>query len=302
MKVNCRIFLCVSILSLSLNSCANDGQKIQYAINIPATTGVLGQNDRYDAHYQRKRITNAERAEIGVKAIEKASELANEKLSNSQLSKGKEIYKGEEGRLATFLAIVKDYATIEFLVSYDVGGNYTDCIPIGQNMAYSSDEESAIIEGNTVKIRGSWGEPGEWGAGILQTFTITDDLHLTPFAFPPLSYPCETPFQTYETSQDYEETDADAKLYCDIESVVCTGASGNQFTFVVKGKSRQDGKNLQTAEKTFYLVPHDSEHQLIGEAIKVVMPSIDDGKPFEVKVKGKFESNSLRSFEIKRQK
>ena len=267
-------------------------------INIPATTGLMEVYQGYDEHYKRKRITAAERRELEIDGIE---EVRNH--PNREIAKGKELYKGDEGRIATFLVIQEDYATFEFLASYSPDGKVIDCIRVGTNMAYSSDEEVAIIEGNSVKCLSSWGEPGESSEVIAQIYTITDELHFSPFAWPPSAFPCEIPFMTYETFDEFGETEG-ASLYCKILSVVCTGASGNQYALIINGKAKQDAKVLKAEQRTFLLEPLNSEGQPAGEAIKAVMPAVGEDETFEIKVKGltagKNDANLFSQFNIRR--
>ena len=267
-------------------------------INIPSTTGLMEVYQGYNEHYERKRITAAERRELEINGIE---EVKNH--PNQEIAKGKEIYKGEEGRIVTFLVIQEDYATFEFLVSYAPDGKLVDCIRVGTNMAYSSDEEVAIIEGNRVKCLSRWGEPGESSEGIAQIYTITDELHFLPFAWPPSVFPCEIPFMTYETFDEFGETEG-ASLYCKILSVGCAGASGNQYTLVINGKAKQDCKALKVEQRTFLLEPLNSEGELVGEAIKAVMPAVSEDETFEITVKGlvagKNDANVLSQFKIRR--
>jgi hypothetical protein len=266
------------------------------AINIPATTGFIS-----EAHYQLKRITNAERRELGIDAIEKYD---IKSYPNRALAKGKEIYDGEKGRLETIIVIVEDHAIMEYLVSYDTSGNIIDCIPIGEEMPYRGDSKSVRIEGNKVRNICSWGEPGEWGEGICQIYTITDNLRFVPFAWPSSSYPFEVPFMTHEKSDDYFEESDEFLLFCDIESVTYTGTSGNQYTFVIKGKSKKDCRKLKAAQRTFMLEPLDNNFELAGEAIKAVMPAVRENETFEIKVKGlaknKSDEKKFVRFEIKR--
>ena len=292
-----------AVLGMSLSGCGNDSRKV-YNPDIPATTGLMSDResamDFYEECLKLKRITNAERRELGIDAIE----LDDIKTyPNRELAMGKEIYSGAEGRLSTFLVIMEDHAIFEYLAGYDSNGDVTGCIRTGIHMLYAGDYGIGKIEGNTVKCTISWSEPDEWGEGIDQIYTITNDLQFIPFTWPPMSYPCEIPFMTYEKEDDFE-SDNNAALYCTIESVVCTGKSGNQYTLVIKGQSRQDCRKLKAAERTFLLEPLGKNAVPAGEAIKVAMPAIDENKTFEIKVKGlakgKVDEKIFTWFQIKR--
>jgi hypothetical protein len=253
--------------------------------------------------FKLRRITNAERKELGIDRIEK-DEI--QKSSNRVLAKGKEIYNGEEGRLVTFLIIWEEQAIFEYLAGYDAAGNVTDCIRIGLSYYYDSDYGFGIIEGNKVKCMFSWADPGySSNEGISEIYSITDDLRFVPFALPPKSCPSEVPFMTFETFtwNAIEETE-ESSFYYSIESVTCTGVSGNQYTFTVQGKSRQDTKKLKTSERTYLLVPMDNEGNELTEAsITIVMPATGEGKSFEVKGKGlsknKFDEKAFSLFRIR---
>ena len=292
-----------ALLGINFSGCntsASNQKAKSEGINIPATKGFLPYS--WEACYKLKRITNVERKELGIDAIGKYE---IKEYPNKELAKGKEIFKNEKGRLATFLVLIEDYTIIEYLVSYNPAGDVIDCIPIGENQIYRSDEESSTIEGNKIKVTCRWGEPGEWGEGIGQIYTVTDDLHFLPFAWPSSSYPCEIPFMTDEASgtEDYG-TDNNTVLYCGIESIVCTGASGNQYTFEIKGKAKQDCKSLTAAQRTFMLEPVNKEWKSAGETLKVEMPAIRENESFEIKVKGltkgKADEKIFVKFKIKR--
>ena len=153
-------------------------------VNIPATNGVMTKklNEQYGTYDKLKRITDAERKEMGidgvkVKLYDKALNIS--KYPNTELSKGKEIYKGAKGKLATFLIIQEDPGVFEFLVSYNTAETVIDCIQIGQRMAYSDDNMYGNITGNQVKCVYSWRDEGESGGGT-DKYKITDDLHFVP--------------------------------------------------------------------------------------------------------------------------
>jgi hypothetical protein len=100
---------------------------------------------------KRKRITPAERTSLKIASIN--SKYFDVKWPNTQLSAGKQIYSGKEGRLQTILYIHKDtkeQGVEEFLVSYDSSGNPVDCILIAAISAYWGDAGEGTIEGNTV--------------------------------------------------------------------------------------------------------------------------------------------------------
>ena len=282
----CSLLLAGLACGCASNNTANEESKI----NISATTGLIS-----EATFDLKRITNAERKELGIDTILKGDNHYN--YPNRDIAKGKEIYKGEEGRIASFLVIWVEQAIFEYLVSYDPSGNVIDHIMIGVDYYYSSDLLSASIEGNKIRSISEWADPGEaWGEGIDQIYTITDDLHFIPFAWTAQSFPVEIPFLTYKTEEP--------AFYYNIESVTCIGKSGNNYTFVIKGKSQQDFKPLKAAARTLMFEPYDKEGISVGEAIKVVIPAVRENETFEIKVKGltksKVDENSFTRFHIQR--
>lgn len=119
------------------------------ALNVPRTQGVLSLNDTYNQHDNRKRMTAAERTALKINSIKNAD--FNIKWTNNQLSAGKTIYKGKEGKLQTVLFIEKENAVDEYLVSYNASGNVVDCIRIASIRAYGGDRGEGIIEGSIVK-------------------------------------------------------------------------------------------------------------------------------------------------------
>ena len=277
-KAKC-LTLCLLMAGL-LFSCNNSlTTVVESKIKISSTTGVMPDNESYSMGFYEKcvklrRITNAERKALGIDEIE---ELKTN--SNRAIAKGKEILKNENGRMETILVIWEEQAILEYLVSYDADGKVIDCITIGVHYYYDSDHTSAIIEGNTIRVLNFWCEPGDFCEdGIDQIYTISDDLHLIPFAWPAQSFPAEIPFMMHEAD--------DSGYYYKIESVVCTRKSGNQYEFVLKGKTKQDCKNLKAAERTFMLVPLGIEAIPAGEPIKIVLPAVIENEKFEIKTKG----------------
>ncbi|MDR3268171.1 MAG: hypothetical protein LBT83_03795 [Tannerella sp.] len=263
-------------------------------INIPATEGIMG-GLSFDDYGKIKRITTAERKKAGIDNIT----LENVKnYSNREIALGKEIYQGAEGRLATFLVLIEDHATYEYLVSYDAQERVVDCIQTGTHMFYAGDYGTASIEGNLVKCSYQWAEPGsEWGEGYPSIYTITDGMHFKPFSWPPASYPAEAPFMIRGTEED-------VPFAWDITSVTCTGTSGNKYKFIVKGKSKNDCTNMSSEERTLRFELFNTEGESVGEAVSVTLPAVKEGESFEKEFKALSKSKSAGktavSFSIKR--
>jgi hypothetical protein len=76
----------------------------------------------------------------------------------------------------TVLIIADDHATWEFLLSYNPGGDYVDCVQIGDIMNYAGDRGEAHIKGNKVTYKTTWSE-GEDSGESLFVYEITPDLH-----------------------------------------------------------------------------------------------------------------------------
>lgn len=99
-------------------------------LNINQTTGVItSHNVGYEKFYKNRRITQSEREQLKIDYI-------NKSLPNNELVKGKLIYKGDNGRLETFLHVVEDHNTLEMLVSYNSKGDYISHIIIGELGVY----------------------------------------------------------------------------------------------------------------------------------------------------------------------
>lgn len=152
------------------------GITISNVINIPATKGMFQSLDEnYDAYYKQPRMTATDRSRYKINNI-KHQDLSAQ-LPNSQLAKGKSIYKCDKGRLETFLVVVTDQVTSEYLVSYDKAGNVIDCICIGVISAYGGDRGYADISGNTVTVYSSYPTEDENDSGELVTrYRINPDL------------------------------------------------------------------------------------------------------------------------------
>jgi hypothetical protein len=265
----------------------NKASEVEWKNSIPAMDGVMGISTDYT---KLKRITAEERKSLQIDQI-RLEDVDMNKYLNKQIAKGKTIYKSVEGRMETFLVIVEDNATYEYLISYDALGNYVDCITFGQHILYAGDLQTGHIEGNKIKLSYSWAEPGsEWGEGISMIYTIMDDLHFKAFSWPPKSYPCETPFMTYESEKS-------TPLYWQIESITCTGASGNAYTFTIKGKGITDCKNASPEERSVRLTPAD-------KTATITLPAVGEGEAFEAEVKalykGTFDEKVFKSFVMKR--
>jgi hypothetical protein len=284
-----RIYPVICLL-LVAGSCRHATDDAGGKINIPATQGVMGTGD----YKKYKRITAKERKELQIDAI-KADDL--NKQPNRELAVGKTIYSDDKvGILLTLLHIVEDHATYEYLVSYDTLHKFVDCISIGQEKYYSVDSGTGRIEGNTVLCSYSWAEPlSERGSGISTIYTVTDDLHFKPFALPSASYPCATPFMTYETEE--------APLFWEIESVVCTDASGSKWKFTVKGKGITDCRKAGAKERSVLFELTKWGWEPVADDIKVTLPAVNEGEAFETKISipGKtLDGKSFYAFRIKR--
>jgi len=116
------------------------------SINVTKTTGIItSHNVNYDKFYRSKRITQADRSYLKIDNV-------NSSFPNSEISKGKMVYKGSNGRLETFLHIVEDDNTREILVSYNTNGDYISHIEIGELGAYSGTRAYGLITGNKVSV------------------------------------------------------------------------------------------------------------------------------------------------------
>ena len=144
-------------------------------IDIPATKGIFPSLDvKYNAYYKQPRMTAAERTKYKIDNI-KIKDFPTQ-IQNSQLAKGKTIYTCDKGRIVTFLFIVADQITKEYMVSYDPKGNVIDCIDIGTISAYGGDRGYADISGDKVVVYSSYpAEEGEDGDSVTE-YRITPKL------------------------------------------------------------------------------------------------------------------------------
>lgn len=145
-------------------------------INIPKTKGMFQSLDtNYDAYYKQPRMTANDRAKYKINTIRHTD--FPEQLPNNQLAKGKSIYKCNKGSLETFLVVVTDQVTSEYLVSYDKAGKVIDCICIGVISAYGGDRGYAEISGNKVTVYSSYPTEDENDSGESVTdYRINPDL------------------------------------------------------------------------------------------------------------------------------
>lgn len=116
-------------------------------ITIAKTTGMINSFDiGYDKYYNAKRISQGDRNILKIDNVDRS-------IPNNEIVKGKEIYSGNNGKLATFLHVIHDHNTYEYLVSYDNNGNYISHICIGILGAYSGDRGYGQITNNKIIIR-----------------------------------------------------------------------------------------------------------------------------------------------------
>jgi hypothetical protein len=125
---------------------------------------------------------------------------------------------------------------------------------------------------------------------------ITDDLHFVPFGWPPESFPCEIPFMTHEY-------DGGIPFCWQIESVTCTGISGNTCKFSVRGRGIGDCKNAGQEERCIRFEPLTQQREPAGEAVTVTLPAVGENETFEVEIKilkNKLNEEIFTKFELKR--
>lgn len=65
---------------------------------------------------------------------------------------GKTYYEGDNGVLKSFIYVDRDKKVQEFLISFDVQGNYVDCIEIGLMVSGSDEKKYAVIANNKLSI------------------------------------------------------------------------------------------------------------------------------------------------------
>jgi hypothetical protein len=144
-------------------------------INIPKTNSIIAISNAYNeysAYENKKNISKKEQDQLRINDIFCLSN----KESRVHIIKGKTILNKNFGRLETILSVVDDFATFEYLVSYDKNGNYVDCIEIGTIRYYASDRGSSIIEGDKVFYRSEWIEPNSEEGTVYIDYQITPQL------------------------------------------------------------------------------------------------------------------------------
>jgi hypothetical protein len=284
--------LCL-VLAGTATGCKQGTSVPEAKINIPATNEYF---DPSGGEAGFRQMTAKERKALGIDGIKLDG---INKRSGRELAVGREIWQGDEGQLSTFLVIERDHATWEYLVSRDPQGNVIDCIQTGGNLVYAGDYSYSLIAGNTVKRSSSWAEPLDAaGNGFSAVYTITDDLHFQPFAWPPAAFPCEVPFMTYEIFQT-DENGKDKPFPYQFEAIVCTGVSDKKAKFTVKGKGRTDSRKAGSAERTLLLEPMNVEWEPSGEATATVFPAVNSDETFEVRVKVAIDENTFAKIQIK---
>jgi hypothetical protein len=291
-KATCwkQALLCLALAGAA-TGCKQGTSVPKAKINIPATNEYFKPSDGNIT----RQMTADERKALGIDGIT-LDDIS--KRSNGELAVGREIWQGDEGRLSTFLVIEQDHATWEYLVSRDPQGNVIDCIRTG--VVYAGDYSYSLIAGNTIKCSSSWAEPLDAaGNGFSAIYTITDDLHFLPFAWPPAAFPCEVPFMTYEIFQ-MDESGKEKPFPYQFEAIVCTGVSGKKAEFTIKGRSRTDSRKASSMERTLLLKPLNDKWERSGEVTAVVFPAVNSDKMFEVRVKVTIDETAFAKIQIKR--
>lgn len=159
-------------VAMLLTACREEDKKI--------TTGMFENlNAPYDLFYQTERMTQAEREQYRIDDI--TSEFISPRTDNSELAAGKIIRQDEKGALKTFLYVMDDHMTSEFLASYAPDGSIVDCLLIAQVSAYGGDRGYGEIDGDKITVH-SWYpvmEEGEPELEYLADYTIEPNLTFT---------------------------------------------------------------------------------------------------------------------------
>lgn len=126
-------------------------------MNINKRTGALTSLDvPYDIHYSAQRFSVHDRHKMKIDKIPAVSEALNNELCKRTL-----IYEGKNGRLESFVHIIKDNATHEYLIAYDSQGNYISDLPIGFIHAYGGDRRYGEISGDKITTYYTYPESDE---------------------------------------------------------------------------------------------------------------------------------------------
>ena len=140
-------------------------------INISKTIGLLDEENAWDKYIESPVVSTEKRNSMQIDKIDNNNLKDNFKYGG-KVTQGKEIYTGDKGRIETFLVIIPDHLIFEYLISYNVDGDYVDCIEIGR---VGQDQTGVAIEGNTVLCETEWWE-GDEGGKVFNQYTITPEL------------------------------------------------------------------------------------------------------------------------------
>ena len=102
-------------------------------------------NENYDRYYSSKRMSNNDVQKMQLHKI-------NSGFQADDLIKGKTIYSGNEGKIESFIFVIPDQNTEEYLVSYDKSGNYISHIQIGELGVFSGARSYGQIENNKITV------------------------------------------------------------------------------------------------------------------------------------------------------
>ena len=161
------------------NKSAQEKKVLNESVNIPKTTGLLGQ-DKYRELLKNEPsfgntsgkgmpvMNNSDRQKYKINGISC--------ISQKKTIYGKQIHKTDSWRMESILGYAPDHMMQEYFVFYDNAGNYINCFEAGSHMFYAGDLTESEIEGNKILCKTEWMEPGSGGGTVYVQYEITPQL------------------------------------------------------------------------------------------------------------------------------
>lgn len=147
-------------------------------INLPETKFGMkywNQAER-DKYIKGKKITQQERLSL---KLDNIKEDVFKQLENNEVVRGKTIYSGENGRIESII-VVYDYPRegqefLEYIISYDVNGNYVNHLCVGCEKLYYTNDIYAILKGAAITVTNYYADQGDEETTTIK-YRISPDL------------------------------------------------------------------------------------------------------------------------------
>jgi hypothetical protein len=120
-------------------------------IYIPLTQSLFKKSDVSENSFTGKpRLTQTQREELKIDEIK--TELNMKNIPSEDLVPGKLYYRGENGKLESFVYVNPNGKIHEYLIAYDPKGNYVDCIETGLITTENGKVKYASISINKLSV------------------------------------------------------------------------------------------------------------------------------------------------------